>query len=108
LRPDLGGENFECPEGIKFVEIDAATGLCSTVTCPLRELIAVTERMAPHLECYMHGNLPVQQGSPFAKENEVVATEFVATRPKVERPLRVGTGVEVDVNGRRSLVSEIR
>jgi penicillin-binding protein 1B len=108
LRPDLGGENFECPEGIKFVEIDAATGLCSTVTCPLRELIAVTERMAPHLECYMHGNLPVQQGSPFAEENEVVATEFVATRPKVERPLRVGTGVEVDVNGRRSLVSEIR
>jgi penicillin-binding protein 1B len=108
LRPDLGGENFECPEGIKFVEIDAATGLCSTVTCPMRELIAVTERMAPHLECYMHGNLPVQQGSPFAEENEVVATEFVATRPKVERPLRVGTGVEVDVNGRRSLVSEIR
>jgi penicillin-binding protein 1B len=103
-----GAENFECPEGIKFVEIDAATGLCSTVTCPLRELIAVTERMAPHLECYMHGNLPVQQGSPFAEENEVVATEFVATRPKVERPLRVGTGVEVDVNGRRSLVSEIR
>ena len=23
LRPDLGGANFECPEGIKFVEIDS-------------------------------------------------------------------------------------
>src|SRR4029453_2608821 len=22
MRPDLGGEDFECPEGIKFVEID--------------------------------------------------------------------------------------
>ncbi|HJS23691.1 MAG TPA: PBP1A family penicillin-binding protein, partial [Pyrinomonadaceae bacterium] len=51
LRPDLGGEDFECPEGIKFVEIDSAAGLRSTVTCPLRELIAVSERMAPNLEC---------------------------------------------------------
>ena len=69
VRPDLGGENFECPEGIKFVEIDTATGLLSTVNCPLRELIAVTEAEAPHLECYLHGNLPVQS-SPFAEETE--------------------------------------
>ena len=67
LRPDLGGEHFECPEGIKFVEIDSQTGLISTVSCPLRELIAVTERSAPHLECYFHGNVPAQ-GSPFAEE----------------------------------------
>jgi penicillin-binding protein 1B len=67
LRPDLGGEHFECPEGIKFVEIDSQTGLISTVSCPLRELIAVTERTAPHLECYFHGNVPVQ-GSPFAEQ----------------------------------------
>jgi len=78
------------------------------VTCPVRELIAVTERMGPNLECYVHGNLPVQQGSPFAEESEVVVGEFVATRPKIDRPLRVGTGVEVDVNGRRSLVNDIR
>ena len=65
LRPDLGGEHFECPEGIKFVEIDSQTGLISTLGCPLRELIAVTERTAPHLECYFHGNIPAQ-GSPFA------------------------------------------
>jgi penicillin-binding protein 1B len=67
VRPDLGGSNFECPEGIKFVEIDSATGLISNVWCPLRELIAVTEQSAPHLECYFHGNLPVQS-SPFAEE----------------------------------------
>ncbi|HEX6045642.1 MAG TPA: PBP1A family penicillin-binding protein, partial [Pyrinomonadaceae bacterium] len=67
VRPDLGGANFECPEGIKFVEIDSATGLISNVWCPLRELIAVTEQTAPHLECYFHGNLPVQS-SPFADE----------------------------------------
>lgn len=67
VRPDLGGLNFECPEGIKFVEIDSQTGLLSTVWCPLREVIAVTERTSPHLECYQHGNLPVAT-SPFADE----------------------------------------
>ena len=70
VRPDLGGSNFECPEGIKFVEIDSANGLISTVWCPVRELIAVTERTSPHLECYFHGNLPVQT-NPFADESEL-------------------------------------
>jgi len=67
VRPDLGGANFECPEGIKFVEVDSANGLISTVWCPLRELIAVTEKTSPHLECYFHGNLPVHT-SPFAEQ----------------------------------------
>src|SRR5207253_8468999 len=39
LRPELGGRAFECPEGIKFVEIDADSGLLSTLSCPHRELI---------------------------------------------------------------------
>ena len=66
VRPDLGGAHFECPEGIKFVEIDVLTGLRSTVTCPLRELIAVPEGEEPHMECYLHGNLPAWS-SPFAE-----------------------------------------
>jgi penicillin-binding protein 1B len=106
-RPDLGGENFECPEGIKFVEIDAATGLRSTVTCPVRELIAVTERMAPNMECYLHGNLPVQQGSPFAEEMEATREEIAV---KKEMPILNyrGTQVDIDSNGRRSLVNDMR
>jgi len=67
VRPDLGGLNFECPEGITFVEIDSANGLISTVSCPLRELIAVTDPTAPHLECYFHGNVPARS-SPFAED----------------------------------------
>jgi penicillin-binding protein 1B len=105
LRPDLGGANFACPEGIKFVEIDSFTGLRSTLTCPVRELIAVTERMSPNLECYLHGNLPVQS-SPFAEESEA-ATDFVASTPR-DKPLRLGTRVEVDAGGRRSLVNDMR
>jgi len=64
VRPDLGGNNFECPEGIKFVEIDTDTGLLSTLACPKRELIAVTERLAPNLECYFHLSVP-PPGNPF-------------------------------------------
>ncbi len=107
FRPDLGGENFACPEGIKFVEIDSMTGLLSTVTCPLRELIAVTDRTSPNMECYLHGNLPVQS-SPFAEESEA-ATEFVARKKETAVPpefsLYRSTRVDVDRNGRRSLVN---
>ena len=105
VRPDLGGENFECPEGIKFVEIDSLTGLRSTLGCPLRELIAVTERTQPNLECYLHGNLP-SQGSPFAEESEV---SVVKKESPSSPPIRLGgTRVNVDANGRRTLVNDMR
>lgn len=104
VRPDLGGERFECPEGIKFVEIDSTTGLRSTLGCPLRELIAVTDRLQPNLECYLHGNLP-SQGSPFAEETETRTETTIATAA----PLRFGaTRVDIDSKGRRTLVNDMR
>jgi penicillin-binding protein 1B len=99
VRPDLGGQNFECPEGIKFVEIDSQTGLLSTLSCPLRELIAVTEAETPHLECYLHGNLPVQS-SPFAKE-----IERRETKP-VDLNSHGRTRTDTDLSGRKTLVNE--
>ena len=115
VRPDLGGSNFECPEGIKFVEVDSASGLLSTLTCPLRELIAVTERSTPHMECYLHGNLPVQS-SPFAEEVETSETSVAANGkrtgddPVVFKDLKTyrSTRVDVDSHGRRALVNDLR
>jgi len=114
FRPDLGGNRFECPEGIKFVEIDSQTGLIATVGCPLRELIAVTDLNAPHLECYLHGNLPVQ-GTPFAEEEEETQESAVAqsrrTQPRAVPPdLRTypNTRTDVDARGRRTLVNDMR
>ena len=104
VRPDLGGQNFECPEGIKFVEIDSQTGLLSTLSCPLRELIAVTEAEAPHLECYLHGNLPVQS-SPFAEET---ASTSVKRKEGVEVRSQGRTRIETDLSGRKTLVNEMR
>ena len=89
--------------GIKFVEIDSMTGLRSTLGCPLRELIAVTDRLQPNLECYLHGNLPVQS-SPFAEETQT-RTEIKQTPPP---PLLYGA-TRVDItNGRRTLVNDMR
>lgn len=110
LRPELGGTNFLCPEGIKFVEIDSASGLISTLTCPMRELIAVTDRTSPNMECYFHGNLP-STGSPFAEEIEVTTQEEVVAKksiPKTEWSPYLNSRVDVDSRGRKSLVNDMR
>lgn len=114
LRPELGGRTFESPEGIKFVEIDADNGLLSTVSCPNRELIAVTPRLAPNFECFKHGNLP----DLFASAADSSRTQEPS--PKKERRLRnrdftettgsqlTTTRVDVDRRGRQTLVNEMR
>ncbi len=115
-RPDLGGNNFECPEGIKFVEIDTDTGLLSTLACPRRELIAVTERLAPNLECYFHLSVP-PPGNPFAEEGESVSETLVAQQRKappkenaslLDLKTSKSTRVDVDARGRHTLVNEMR
>jgi penicillin-binding protein 1B len=117
LRPELGGRTFECPEGIKFVEIDADSGLLSTLSCPHRELIAVTERLAPNLECYNHGNLPqLDQRSEDTTRSTVAATVLAqhARLPLNESFLwrdsetLMSTRVDVNVLGRRTLVNDMR
>ncbi|MDQ1638044.1 MAG: penicillin-binding protein [Pyrinomonadaceae bacterium] len=112
-RPELGGGNFECPEGIEFVEIDADNGLRSTLTCPHRELIAVTEKLAPNLECYRHGNLtvPVTNDVDDLMELKPSLVTQHPTMPNSSTGTRfslLATRVEVDRHGQRSLVNEMR
>jgi len=106
LRPELGGRNFECPEGIKFVEIDSDSGLLSTLTCPRRELIAVTDKIGPHLECFLHGNLQeLPEVTPAVTAEE--STEVAKHRhPRSEdAAILRSTRVDVDSRGRRVLVN---
>ncbi len=116
LRPELGGKSFACPEGIKFVEIDTEDGLISTLSCPSRELIAVTESLAPNAECFKHSSVP-----PGVENEPVQALASHKSRPAaVSRPemepgslLRQAapwgaTRVEVDQRGRRTLVNAMR
>lgn len=113
IRPDLGGRNFECPEGIKFVEIDADLGALSTLSCPHRELIAVTERLAPNLECYEHGNLPDlnyvgAEGGGVGHVKSVLAQHSVSAPPINGSSRLRATRVEVDPRGKRTLVNDLR
>ena len=118
LRPELGGRKFECPEGIKFVEIDTASGLLSTLSCPNRELIAITDRLAPNFECYNHGNLPdsnnaleestvspatILQNSPMVTQRKPTKESFLS-RDLASRSTRV----DVDSRGRRTLMNDLR
>jgi penicillin-binding protein 1B len=116
-RPELGGRNFECPEGIEFVEIDADNGLRSTLTCPHRELIAVTERLAPNLECYRHGNLPGSTGDTFdegagreVRESVLAQHSRPANRSYQANNLSsaTSTDVNIDLHGHRTLANAMR
>jgi penicillin-binding protein 1B len=121
-KPALGGKNFECPEGIKFVEIDADDGLLSTLSCPHRELIAVTERLAPNLECLRHGNLPESLPEPMSRDgnrddtvdvnDQTVLAQHRQTPYGLDHlgvlPQLGATRVDVDARGRRTLVNAMR
>ncbi|MEP6636958.1 MAG: PBP1A family penicillin-binding protein [Acidobacteriota bacterium] len=117
LRPELGGRTFECPEGIKFVEIDTDSGLLSTLTCPHRELIAITDRLAPNVECYSHGNLPqvahtTEADSDLEPESIMLARHSGGPpkRETVSWDLRSAkaTRVDVDARGQKTLVNAMR
>ncbi|MDT5062028.1 MAG: penicillin-binding protein [Acidobacteriota bacterium] len=131
LRPDLGGEAFERPAGITFVEIDPETGLLATASCPQHEQVAITSTLAPNLECATHGETFEMVGSTEGSEvydyepasieanDSRVVTRGASTRPQqlprpsvsVERldaPARQTTRVETDTRGQRTLVNEMR
>ena len=125
-KPALGGKNFECPEGIKFVEIDADDGLLATLSCPHRELIAVTDRLAPNLECTLHGSLPesvsesLYESMPRGDDrhgtgdinDQAELAQHRQTPYRLERlssfPQLAATRVDIDVRGKRALVNAMR
>jgi hypothetical protein len=111
----LGGRNFECPEGIKFVEIDADNGALSTLSCPHRELIAVTDRLAPNVECLLHGNLPDSIGigadqlaQIYRDDPELVQHLRSTIATHLNDYPQPATRVDVDQRGRRTLINSLR
>ena len=115
LRPELGGRTFECPEGIKFVETDADTGFLATLACPHRELVAITDRLAPNFECYSHGNLrqllPTESGASALEDESFTLVQHARSKPpnlRTDNYSSAATKVEVTLNGRRTLINEMR
>jgi penicillin-binding protein 1B len=117
LKPELGGRNFECPEGIMFVEIDADNGALSTLSCPHRELIAVTDRLAPNVECLLHGNLPDSIGigadqlaQIYRDDPELVqhARSTLLNSRSSNPSSPATTRIDVDDRGKRTLINAMR
>lgn len=126
LRPDLGGEYFEKPYGIMTVEIDPETGGLASLSCPQRELIAITPALAPNVECYLHFDSssfvdPLytatysNQFSPDSHSRMVTNSGASAQLPPslTDEELRAqvsqqATHVVIDNRGRNVLVNEMR
>jgi membrane carboxypeptidase/penicillin-binding protein len=117
LKPELGGKNFDCPEGIKFVEVDADAGSLATLSCPHREIIAVTEALAPNVECLAHGNLP-QAIEDSVSDFEIGPGAVVAHHRDPVRAKRlilpltpgryISTRVDLGPTGKRTLINDLR
>lgn len=133
LRPELGGERFERPAGITFVEVDPQTGLLAGQTCPQREQIAINSSLAPNIECYAHGEFddfyaeasqsemyPPMESTVIAPDSTHTLVRDVSTTrqlplPRAETdagklrpPSWTTTRVETSASGQRTLVNEMR
>ncbi len=127
LRPDLGGEAFERPAGVVFVEVDPETGMRATASCPQQERIAIAAALAPNLECVAHSETfgmiaSAEDGEVYEYEPATVVepdgrTRIIQPRP-LPRPELTGerfepqtrriTRVETDTRGQHTLVNEMR
>jgi penicillin-binding protein 1B len=111
LRPELGGKSFEQPEGISFVEVDPETNQLATGVCPQHERVAVLVTQASISECLRHNGYFESARDPIIEDTPGVAR---AERPDfpLKRPPELGlirnTRVDTSLDGRRTLVNEMR
>lgn len=120
IRPDLGGERFARPAGVRTIEIDPETGLLATSYCPQRERVAIATKMLSFFECYHQSEMLFaetidSEGIPAGKE---IQTEQAPTVSRTRRRTPANpasesgsnlfdTRVETSPNGRRTLVNEL-
>src|SRR5712692_4356158 len=120
LRPELGGKSFDRPDGITIVEIDPETGQLATGLCPLHERIAIATTQAPFSECYRHNvYFDLTNSSEPKTETPVLAksdanSQGQSRRDSKRQRLAIesagvrNTRVDMDKNGRKTLVNEMR
>jgi penicillin-binding protein 1B len=54
IRPSLGGATFPKPSGIVTVKIDPESGELAGPNCPSSQMVSVSYRFAPRVECFKH------------------------------------------------------
>jgi penicillin-binding protein 1B len=112
LRPELGGKSFDQPEGISFVEVDPETNQLATSVCPQHERVAILATESSVSECYRH-NVYLYSGSdaPIDDTPSVAKVERLRL-PNKRQTLELNhfkdTRVDVDRDGKRTLVNEMK
>lgn len=115
LRPELGGQSFDQPEGITVAEIDPETDGLATGKCPSYERVAMLSSQAPTSECFRH-NVYFDLGDDSAAlERGVIAKQETPRVPNqrqesslLEFAMLRQTQVDTNKQGRKTLVNEIR
>jgi penicillin-binding protein 1B len=112
LRPELGGNSFDQPQGITIADVDPETDELASVKCPMHQQVAILISQAPRSECFRHNFY-------FEEDDVQTAQAIVAPAPprvrakqfKPATPASSGLrDSQIDTNrqGRRVLVNEMR
>src|SRR5437588_3112397 len=115
LRPELGGESFDQPDGISIVEIDPETYELATGKCPAHERVAMLTKQAPTSECFRHNVYFDLMNSQSSVETAAGVKSEVPRLPikrqqgfHDEFSLLRDTRIDTDKRGRKVLVNEMR
>jgi len=124
MRPELGGEAFARPAGIKVLDIDPETGLLASAACPQRERIAIAASLMPSAECYRHHSYfdfretPERTMAADDYEPQIAINRMSPTKPRksparnrvesVQSNSLRTTRVEANARGRTTLVNDMR
>ncbi|HYE15833.1 MAG TPA: PBP1A family penicillin-binding protein [Pyrinomonadaceae bacterium] len=114
LRPELGGEHFERPQGVVTVEVDAETGALAGPACPRRESVALAPALAPRYECMLHAEPLVTLASLETVEPAAPTAAALVARRDAARyeaptePIRAATRVEIKRDGRPVLTNDFQ
>ena len=115
LRPELGGQSFDQPEGITIAEIDPETDGLATGKCPSYERVAMLSSQAPTSECFRHNVYFDMRDDLAALERGVIAKQetprVLNQRQESSLPefaMLRQTQVDTNKQGRKTLVNDIR
>ena len=115
LRPELGGQSFDQPEGITIAEIDPETDGLATGKCPSYERVAMLSSQAPTSECFRHNvyfdigdDLSVQERGVIARQETPRVPNQRQESSLLEFAMLRQTQVDTNKQGRKTLVNEMR
>jgi penicillin-binding protein 1B len=115
LRPELGGESFDEPDGITIAEIDPETDELATGRCPMHERVAILATQVPTSECFRHSIYFALPSDPANVDTTAVTRSQPPRSPKNRSKSPTGeftllrdTRIDTDKSGRKVLVNEMR